>query len=160
MEADHKTVKRLLDSMIARGMLSAPVTVAVPVTKSRFALCRPRNVLVYVGPDAKVLPPCLQHHEKSESYEVHKKNRFFGDYAILALTFGLAPSGGIHAEKNLLAALLSVFAPVLIHLRLLHSELSTCLHEPRRSIRRGVSCVNRMNNAATGTSSIQSFNTC
>jgi hypothetical protein len=62
MDADHKTVKRLLDSMIARGMLCHPVTVNVPVTKSRFALCQPRNVLVYLGPEAKVLPPLQTLH--------------------------------------------------------------------------------------------------
>ena len=54
MDADHKTVKRLLDSMISRGMLCAPITVDVPVAKSRYTLCRSRPVRVYCGPERKV----------------------------------------------------------------------------------------------------------
>lgn len=54
MDADHKTVKRLLDSMIARRVLCAPLTVDMPVAKSRYALCRPRPIVVYCGLEAKV----------------------------------------------------------------------------------------------------------
>lgn len=55
MDADHKTVKRLLDSMIFRGMLCAPLTVEVAAAKSPHALCQPRPIVVYCGPAAKVL---------------------------------------------------------------------------------------------------------
>jgi hypothetical protein len=54
MDADHKTVKRLLDSMVTRGRLCAPVTMDVPVMKSRMTLCKPRAVSVFCVPEAKV----------------------------------------------------------------------------------------------------------
>lgn len=54
MDADHKTVKRILAAMEARGVLKPPVTIDVPVAKSRLSLCRPRPVQVYCGPDCKL----------------------------------------------------------------------------------------------------------
>lgn len=48
--ADSKTIRRLADTLVARGALSAPVSVKVPAAKQSMGVMRERDVDAYTLP--------------------------------------------------------------------------------------------------------------
>jgi hypothetical protein len=50
------------------------------------------------SPNQKDIAGKNRAHSSTNKLETNEDNELFGDYAILTLSFGLAPSGGIHMQ--------------------------------------------------------------